>query len=280
MSAEKHVMPILLIVLVLVALVSTYAWFVTSSGQAYVVEITLDGYVSFAITNGSGQPGSGVYEFGGQGDEDPSHKYNGQQGYEQNGAACTGNDAPFHIYAKVPFSVSGASQMTIQVNMETLVVQVGPKYPASLDQSLSDILGLNAEDYDTVEEKATYYVTSTAYASDNTVTPSSNNPIYLVYDETNEKVTHIIYTQSVVSQYMSYDYWLSSQNAVEPTQGHGSGKTAGGINFVDNGSDQYMCVMIGFYGYDSTNSHYTPCAFSGNKFRGSAFKIIMSAGGA
>ena len=279
MGAEKHVMPILVIILVLVALISTYAWFATSTTNSAVVEIGSGEPTSFTITDGSGNPRTSEYEYGGSGDLDPNHKYSGQIGFKPDGSIYTDDNAPFIIYCKVPFSVSGVSQMTIAVNMEKLIVIVGEKYTYTLDQTLSQILGLAAEDYDTPEEKATYYVTSTAYATDSKTLPTSNNPIYLVYNESTSKVTHIIYTQSVVSQYMSYDYWLSSANAVEPVQNHGSGKSNGGISFVDNGSDQYMCVMIGFYGWDSTNNHATPCVFSGSKFRGSAFKMIMGAGG-
>ena len=78
---------------------------------------------------------------------------------------------------------------------------------------------------------------------------------------------------------MTYDYWLTTESAVEPVQNHDSGIADGGITYVDNGEDQFMCVMIAFYGYNESTERYIPCAFSNNKFRGSAFKFIMSAGG-
>lgn len=281
-GVEKHVLPILIIILVLVALISTYAWFSSDPKSNAIVEIGSGEPTSFAITDGSGQSSNGIYHYGG---ETPSveNMYNGQIGYNESGVAYADDNAPFRIYPKIPFAVSGTSTMRIVVNFDKLIVTVGTRYTYDLDQTLEFIIGLDAADIAlmTSQQKAAYYVTTTAYASDASTLPTSGNSIYFIYNESTSKVVHLIYTSEVVQDYMTYDYWSSSEDAVEPVNNHGSGKTTGYIEYVSDGSgdDAYMCVMIGFYGYDSVNQHYTPCAFSGNKFRGSSFTFIMSAGG-
>lgn len=287
-GAEKHVLPILLIILVLVALVSTYAWFFATTSKNVAVEIGAGEPTSFAITDGAGQSVDGVYHYGG---ETPSveNMYNGQIGYNESGVAYNDDNAPFRIYPKIPFAVSGASTLRIVVGFDKLIVTVGNRYNYTFNESLTNICGVANIGSITVSD---YIVLNSSFTANNSLEPSTGtqniflsiddeDANYVANDTSTYKVKSIIYKSEVVQNYMTYDYWISSQSASEPTNNHGSGKTTGYMEYVSDGSgdDAYMCVMIGFYGYDSTNEHYTPCIFAGNKFRGSSFTFIMSAGG-
>lgn len=285
MNAEKHVTPILLIVVVFVALFSTYAWFSSNSYIRADLEMFSGVASSFSINEGQGASGNDSFEF--------SNKYSGQKGYKADGTVYTDSDAPFYVFKTISYTMSGESDVTIDVALEKLIVTVGSMYLYNFNNTLKNVIGLTDEQISalTAQTMLNYYVDSEDYAEDSTSLPSGANPssIYFIYDSTQNKVTHIIYTKTIVEQYVTYDYWISNGTAndgagVLPTDPHSSAKGVGiplsyGAGVTKAGTVNYIGVYAGFYGYDSVNEKYTECVFSNAQFRGSSFEFIFSAGG-
>ena len=277
MNGEKHVTAILLIVVVIVALMSTYAWFSVSSAPRSYLQIASGAPVAFSISDGQGGQGSSAYNFG---------PYSGQRGYDANGVVLTGDDAPYSVYQNIAYTMSGSDDVTMTIELESVVVEVGLVYSYSFDQTLNKIFGLTNEAIGTLTDQTrlNYYVTSAAYSQDSNATPTGANPnaIYMVYNTSTNKVTHLIFTKSVVSQYMSFDYWASGETPVTPSDTHTSAKNTGilleyGETVSEAGVINYVCVQALFYGNDGVKN--TTCIFSDNKFQGSTFVIKFSAGG-
>ena len=277
MNGEKHVTVILLIVVVIVALMSTYAWFSASTAVRTYVEIFSGTPVAFSISDGQGGQGADAYEFG---------PYSGQKGYDENGVVLTGEDSPYSVYQNIAYEMSGPSDITMTIELENVTVEVGLVYSYTFDQTLNKVFGLTNEAISALTEQTrlNYYVTATDYAEDTSVTPSGENPnaIYMVYNTSTNKVSHIIFTKSVVQQYMSFDYWASDETPVTPTDPHTSAKSTGilleyGDGVSEAGVINYVCVQALFYGNDGVKN--TPCIFADNKFQGSTFTITFSAGG-
>ncbi len=285
MNAEKHVTPILLIVVVFVALFSTYAWFSANTYIKADLSMFSGTPTSFSINEGQGGQGDDIFNF--------SEKYSGQKGYKADGTVYTDADAPFYVFKTISYMMSGTTDVVVDVALEKLVVTTGAMYLYNFNNTLKNVVGLTDEQIGALTEQTrlNYYVTSTAYATNASVLPSGTNPsdIYFVYNESTSKVTHIIYTKSVVNKYVTYDYWLSNGtdnegSGVLPTDVHSSAKGVGiplvyGIGVTQAGTINYIGVYAGFYGYDSVNQKYTECVFSNAQFRGSSFEFIFSAGG-
>ncbi len=285
MNAEKHVTPILLIAVVFVALFSTYAWFSANNYIKADLSMFSGTPTSFSINEGQGGQGDDSFNF--------TEKYSGQKGYKADGTVYTDADAPFYVFKTISYMMSGQTDITVDVALEELVVTTGSMYLYNFNNTLKNVIGLTDEQISALTEQTiiNYYVTSTAYALNQKVRPSGANPspIYFVYNESTSKVTHIIYTKSVVENYVTYDYWVSNGTdhdglGVLPTDSHTSAKSTGisltyGIGVTQAGTINYLGVYAGFYGYDSANQKYTECVFSNTQFRGSSFEFIFSAGG-
>ena len=182
--------------------------------------------------------------------------------------------------------MTGTADSTITVELENVTVEVGLVYSYTFDQTLNKVFGLTNEAIAALTEQTrlNYYVTATDYAEDASVTPSGENPnaIYMVYNTSTNKVTHIIFTKSVVQRYMTFDYWASDETPVTPTDPHTSAKSTGilleyGDGVSEAGVINYVCVQALFHGNDGVKN--TPCIFADNKFQGSTFVIKFSAGG-
>lgn len=297
MNAEKHVLPILLIVLVLVTLVSTYAWFAVSSAEVLKVSIELGSVTTFTINAGQSQSGSN-FNF-----EDV---YSGQKGYKPDGTPYTDADAPFYLFKTISYEMSGQSDTIVDVLLEKLTVQVGGMYLYSFNQTLKNVVGLSDDQISALTNSTilNYYVTATDYASDATTLPTGANPspIYMVCEIENDEITsitHIIYTSTVVQTYVTYDYWVSNGtdndgDGVLPTDPHASKKGTGiQLQYIEQGQSydsthydgavcktgytNYVGIYAGFYGFDGNKP--TECVFSNKNFQGSTFTFTFSAGG-
>jgi len=289
MGAQKHVIPILLIIVIFVALLSTYAWFSMQSSLKAFGVISTGVPTSFALSDDQGDPTSNEYA--------SFETYSGQKGYRDNGTAYDDQDAPFYIFKNISFLMKGQSAVHVTFALESIDVTLGTRYLYTFDQTLANVFNLSSQQISalTNETRLNYYVTSTAYAENNRALPTGANPssIYMVYNTETSKVTHIIITSSVVSQYLTFDYWKSNDTdkdddgtpeGIEPGDSHTSALSSGidltyGTEVSVAGIVNYVGVYVGFYGYDSTNSRYTECIFSDNNFQGSSFKLLFSAGG-
>ena len=284
MGAEKHVTPILLIILVLVALVCTYAWFSASPSTKIGIELYTGVSTSFTISDGQGASGNNnqfVFD----------DLYSGQKGYKSDGTAYTDADAPFYLFKTISYTMKGQANTIVDIGLEKLVVEVGAMYLYSFDDTLKNVFGLTTQQIAalTNDTRLNYYVTSTAYASSASATPSGQNPspFYMVYNTSTNKVTHFIFPKDIVQTYVTYDYWVSNNTdnegaGVLPTDTHTSAKGAGisltyPTDVSQAGITNYVGIYAGFYGFDGTK--YTECIFSDANFQGSTFSFTFSAGG-
>ncbi len=300
MNAEKHVLPILTIVLVLVALVCTYAWFTQGSDRIAKLSINSGTPTSFSISENQGATGDNQFAI--------DSMYSGQRGYRSDGTPYADDDAPFYVFKTISYEMSGQSNIVIDVSLDKLIVHTGDLYLYSFNETLKLVMGLTDEQIAALTEttKLNYYVEYTnAMESDvNAITAPTGanpNPIYMVYNSTTSKVVYLVFGKSVVDSYMTLDYWVSNAEdneglGVLPTDTHTSKKATGiSLQYIEDGGSydaqnydgavcnsgfvNYFGVYIGFYGWDSVNNKGITCLFSDAKFQGSSFYFQLSAGG-
>ena len=297
MDAEKHITPILLIIVVLIALVCTYAWFTESNYTNAFLTISAGTPTAFALSENGVDPNKGIYKF--------ETQYSGQKGYKSDGSPYDDADAPFYLFKNIPYKMYGQTDAVLTVELEKLTVilyseeenaEVESRYNYSFDQTLINVTGLTSSEVSNLSaaQRLNYYVTAADYEDDETVMPSGSNPnaIYMVYDSTLQtpKVTHLIFTKSVVDTYITLEYWDSNNTSNDgagilppanpasiSAKGTGITLTYASGRVSQSGTTNYLGLYLGFYGYDGEN--YTECFFSNNKFQGASFKILFSAGG-
>lgn len=315
MNAEKHVMPILLIIVVLLALVCTYAWF--SGAQTAKVAAILDSgaRTAFAISEGEGGEGGDTFDgedlyTGLDGSGETRGNYSGQKGYHSDGTVYVDADKPYFVFKTISYLMTGQSDVTVDVALEKLIVKVGEMYLYSFNDTLKKAMGLTDEQIAalTNETRLNYYVEYTnAMQSDvNAITaPTGANPnsIYMVYNSSTSKVIYIVFEKTIVDRFVTFDYWVSDGTsndglgiipndnpALNPTSKKttgihlqylpdGQGNPSQGYDGIvcESGYTNYVGVYVGFFGYDGVK--YTECLFADNKFQGSEFHFMFSAGG-
>ena len=235
MKAENHVAVILLIVLVIVALVSTYAWFTTSSNHTIFDLMNSGSPISFSFTDGSGSPSEekdhvDFDDYPGYIFEDETHipTYSGQKGYYNSGTeqsptwtAYTGSDAPFYLFKNISYKMYGASNLTMMVLLEKFVVTLDQSsYNYTFSQTLTNICGVADVGSATISN---YIVLNSAFKNNKSLEPSTGSQeIFVSIDDEDEdyvanntatyKVVAIIYKGTEVSKYMTLDYWKSNES--------------------------------------------------------------------
>ena len=313
MNAEKHVTPILLIVVVLVALVCTYAWF--TAGDAIVANIEMSSGVATAFSLTGGEIGQEtIYTASDLYSGEGRSLYSGQKGYKVINASTsqvyTDNDKPFYVFKTLSYKMSGQADVVVDVALEKFFVKVHTMYTDTFKDTLKNIMGLTEEQATAVMAdnslKANYYVeyTSQMESVSKITAPTGANPspIYMVYNSTTSKVIYLVFTGNQMSNFMTFDYWVSDGTSNgnlglipndNPANNPASKKATGiRLHFLESGSTpgegydgvvtktgfvNYLGVYVGFYGHDGTK--YTECAFSNQKYRGSTFSFMFSAGG-
>jgi len=206
--------------------------------------------------------------------------------------------------------MSGQSDVTVDVVLEKVIVKVGEMYLYSFNDTLKKVMGLTDEQIAalTNETRLNYYVEySNAMESDVTAitAPTGANPnsIYMVYNSSTSKVIYIVFEKVIVDEFVTFDYWVSDGTSNEglgiipeddpddnPTSKKatgirlqylpdGQGNPSQGYDGIvcESGYTNYVGVYVGFFGYDGVK--YTECLFSDNKFQGSEFHFMFSAGG-
>ncbi len=303
MGAEKHITPILLIIVVLIALISTYAWFSASAYRSAGIELFSGTPTSFALSDDEGDQNGGVYSF--------ETQYSGQKGYKPDGTAYQDADAPFYVFKNIAYKMFGQSDVVVTVELEKLTVilyseeenaEVESRYNYTFDQTLNKVMGLTSSEVSnlTAAQRLNYYVSAADYATNEAVLPSGANPnaIYMVYDydseePSNSKVTHLIFTKSVVETYLTFEYWKSNNTSnggagilptdnPAPTSAKGTGitlvyETDGTGDVSQTGTLNHIGLYLGFYGNDGSKP--TECIFSNKVYEGAKFKVLFSAGG-
>ena len=284
-NVEKHVTPILLMVVTLVALVSTFAWFSANQAALSTISFNSGTSTSFALTQESGFT-DGTYTAG---EED---YYQGQEGFDDEGNQYSASDsnAPYGFTYNLVYNMAGGSATTVYVYMDKVVVTVGESYNYSLQKTIDDVIvGSHVES----ENLNQYYSTSV----DSIPLGVGASDFYCVYDTQNEKVTHFVINGNLeTSMHFYLDYWESTVEGVERGgTGYVSARTSGvtlpymsdeqsetttlGGGVTAQGRANYIGIYIGFYGKTSVNGAYNKkFTFCDPVFQGSSFRFIMSAG--
>ena len=104
MKAQGHVTPILVLVVVLVALVSSYAWLSSSGEQGFSATITTGSVMTISITDLDAS--------------DTVDKYTGQKGYQLVDNRYVAYDAqsieaPYNVYLTQSYSVAATADVIV-----------------------------------------------------------------------------------------------------------------------------------------------------------------------
>jgi len=284
-NVEKHITPILLMVVALVALVSTFAWF--STIQTSIVDLSLESgtSTSFTLSQESGFT-DGVYTAG---EED---YYQGQKGFDEQGNQypAADSDAPYGFTYNLLYRMSSGGAVTVRVSLDKVVVTLGNNYNYSLQKTIDEIIvGSHVEE----QYLDQYYSTSV-----NSI-PSGigASDFYCVCTQDKSQVTHFVINGSLyTSTYFYLDYWESTVEGVARNgTGYVSARTSGvtlpfmsdenaattmlGGGVTAQGRANYIGIYIGFYGKDiNTGLYNKQFIFSDPIFQGSTFDFELSAG--
>ena len=235
MNAEKHVTVILLIVVVIVALVSTYAWFSGASSNKITGTITSMTGSAFSFTDGTGEVTddtdySGYDDYPGYATSEQTHvpMYAGQKGYHYDDTlqtpawvSYTGSDAPFYLFKNISYKMYGNSYLTMLVLLEKFVVTLDQEsYNYNFNQTLTNICGVADVGSITTSD---YFVLNSSFKNNKALNPSTGSQEifvsiddedanYVANDTSTYKVIAIIYRGTEVSKYMTLNYWKSNQS--------------------------------------------------------------------
>ena len=284
-NVEKHITPILLMVVALVALVSTFAWF--STIQTSIVDLSLESgtSTSFTLSQESGFT-DGVHTAG------EENYYQGQKGFDEEGNEylAPNSDAPYGFTYNLLYRMSSGGAVTVRVSLDKVVVTLGNNYNYSLQKTIDEIIvGSHVEE----QYLDQYYSTSV-----NSI-PSGigASDFYCVCTQDKSQVTHIVINGSLyTSTYFYLDYWESTVEGVARNgTGYVSARTSGvtlpfmsdenaatttlGGGVTAQGRANYIGIYIGFFGKDTNTGVYNKqFLFSDPIFQGSTFDFVLSAG--
>jgi len=284
-NVEKHITPILLIVVALVALVSTFAWFSVNQAAVSYTSFNSGSSTSFSLTQESGFT-DGVYTAG---EED---YYQGQKGFDEEGNQypAADSDAPYGFTYNLMYRMSSGSAVNVRVSLDKVIITLGETYNYSLQKTIDEIIvGSHIE----AEFLDQYYSTSI----DSVPLGIGASDFYCVCTQDKSQVTHFVINGSLyTSTYFYLDYWESTVSGVERNGiGYVSARLGGvtlpymsdenaetttlGGGVTAQGRANYIGIYIGFFGKDTSTGVYNKqFLFSDPIFQGSIFDFELSAG--
>lgn len=284
-NVEKHITPILLIVVALVALVSTFAWFSVNQAAISYTTFNSGSSTSFSLTQESGFI-DGVYTAG---EED---YYQGQKGFDEEGNQypAADSDAPYGFTYNLMYRMSSGSAVNVRVSLDKVIITLGETYNYSLQKTIDEIIvGSHIE----AEYLDQYYSTSI----DSLPSGIGASDFYCVCTQDKSQVTHFVINGSLyTSEHFYLDYWESTVSGVERNGiGYVSARVGGvtlpymsdenaetttlGGGVTAQGRANYIGIYIGFFGKDTNTGVYNKqFLFSDPIFQGSIFDFELSAG--
>ena len=272
MKASSHVTPILVLVVVLVALVSAYAWFSSGVTSDYSDVITTG---SVAIISISNLDASNLVD-----------KYTGQKGfYKENGSyheyASDHVEAPYNVYLTHKFNAAASSDMTVSFSLEKAIIELPNTFSRNLAWVLSNSFNVdvNAQDYD-----YTKY-----YSTDVDTAPTGNYGYYAV-GATTSTIRKIVLLSSVVNDYFYFKAWRGESLSDTTTASTALtypitftySETVSASTIQKTPTEKYVRMHIGYYGkvtdssvQNQNNTYMGPFIFNATQYSGSQFKFTV-----
>lgn len=272
---EKKLAPIIVIVLLFVALLSTYAWFSDKTTTVGIFEIS------------SGSPNRVVLGTGTDSITDYTVEnlkipfYQGQKGFKADGTAFTSDEADF-LYAvdvNFPYKAQSEQSATFKLELDKAIIRVGGSFNLSVDNSLT-LLGFNPTNF--ADDDYNKYLSTSV---DSYPTGESASPTYIVCDNlTDKNIQAFVIDSSRVKEFFEFDYWKSAKTKIER-------KGTGYISAINSGVSlaystevseagilNYIGLYIGFCGYNDTDKKYNKTfVFSDTNFQGSTYEFRLTA---
>lgn len=271
---EKRVAPMLVIVVLFIALLSTYAWFSDSMTASLILDI--ESGTPTVVVLGAGTESKTDYDLNTDFKVDP---YRGQEGFKSTGEPYGESEADYlySIDINFPYRAQAPTNVTFYIKLSKVIIELGTSYSRSLSEAIADIAAIMNIP---VDKEENFYSNSI----DSNPTGEGASSFYVVWDNTNNKVTHIVIGEAYVTDYFEFDYWKSAESKVlRNGTGYTSAKISGiGLEYekeVSNaGTKNYVGIYIGFCGYNSTDKIFNkPFAFSSPYYQGSTYMFYLAA---
>ena len=272
---EKRVAPILVIIVLFIALLSTYAWFSDSMTASLILD--MESGTPTVVVLGTGTESKTDYDLSKDFSVDP---YRGQEGFKSTGEPYDESEADYlySIDINFPYRAQAPTNVTFYIKLSKVVIELGASYSRSLSEAIADIAAIM--NTTAVGEDTRFYSNSV----DSYPTGEGASSFYVVWDNTNNKVTHIVIGEAYVTNCFEFDYWKSAESkVVRNGTGYTSAKISGiGLEYekeVSNaGTQNYVGIYIGFCGYNSTDKIFNKTfAFSSPYYQGSTYMFYLAA---
>ena len=268
MKSQSHVTLILVLVVVLVALVSAYAWFSAGVQFDYHDVITTGSVTSISITDIDAS--------------DIENKYSGQKGFQlvDNTYVAYAQDnveAPYNVYLNQSYQASASNNITLRFILSKAVIELPNSFSRNLAWILSNSFGVDttAQDYDYTK----YYSTA------ENVVPTGNTSGFYAVGASTSTIRKIVLMDSAVNNYFYFDYWAASSLSDATTAATALTypiELIYGQTIAQTPVTNYVRLHLGYYGkvLDSNHTQYgqyvMPFIFNATQYSGSTFVFTIN----
>ncbi|MEG2561529.1 MAG: hypothetical protein RSB10_02850 [Clostridia bacterium] len=290
MKGAKSTMGVIAIILLISVLGGTYAWYSEFMRVDFSATITLTRYTEVLLDTNTIKN---------------IPKYNGQLGYDANGAIYTNNDAPYTAEFDTTFKVLGATNVDMYVEYDYVAIKVGPIFQLPPNEAIASVFGesastVNVNDYLGAREEVAYDTLGIdGYyrdemgnyrplgAADTTIKFSAKNLAGnaskkgMIVLNVSDKVEYIVIKKAFVAEYFNMQYAYKDGNVYNAPQ-----KIAQPMRFLYGSANKEVwdkhqeCkvhtvkIMLGYYGTNANGSHRT-FDFGGQAYKGSTFSFAL-----
>lgn len=284
---EKRVLPILIIVILCVMVLCTYAWF--SNGQIEPIEQKIEpGFpAQMQFTANGGVLTSPIFNVKSM----TGGTYQGQLGFKEDKTPYQQGDDNYRyvVELNLQYTASSKKRAKITVQLDKVVIHLND-YSNDVAYLFNNVFGAGTV---TDENKAQYIGSIENDQFKPATVDNADITKYCILDA-NSIPTYLILAGEYPETFFEFDYWKSnSQGIARNAAGYTSAKTTGIVlqyseNAVNTGGvcvagnpNNYLKLFLGFYGYDSTstetNKYRLPFEFGGNDYIGSSFSFYFTA---
>lgn len=280
MSRRGMLVITLITTLMLVCLIATYAWFLSSTNTIGVIQISSGVQEEIVISStdfvSKGDSTNGSVSSTGD-------VYSGQKAYYLDSGtykAYEDEDKPYYVYQNIAYTAKCSQNLSIMFNLKKVEITLSRKN-ITVETMLANYLDITGvSDYTNYLE---------VYDSENKTytAPVVDAGVYFVTTDTNTQptkdsmVSKIVLT-ALAKNYFEYKFWASnSSGATEPTTADSYNKEivlVYGSQVTESGKTNYVRFKLGYYGLNTeTNNYEMPFAFSDYAFMGSSYKFFIEA---
>ena len=280
MSRRGMLVITLITTLMLVCLIATYAWFLSSTNTIGVIQISSGVQEEIVISStdfvSKGDSTNGSVSSTGD-------VYSGQKAYYLDSGtykAYEDEDKPYYIYQNIAYTAKCGQNLSIMFNLKKIEITLSRKN-ITVETMLNNYLKITGvSDYTNYLE---------VYDSENKTytAPVVDAGVYFVTTDTSSQPTKDSMVSKIVlttlyKNYFEYKFWASNSSGVsEPTTADSYNKEivlVYGSQVTESGKTNYVRFKLGYYGLNTETSIYEmPFAFSDYAFMGSSYKFFIEA---